>query len=248
MAERKAPRRGVYLLPNLFTTASLFCGFLAILWAPAGRFEHCALLILLSGVLDALDGQVARLTNTASEFGIQYDSLCDLVAFGVAPACMMYYWQLSVFSRLGIGVAFLFAACGAMRLARFNTSATTGAKKHFVGMPIPGAACCLVTLVFFYGYIPEIFRPYFGYFCLLFVILLACLMVSRVRYASIKEYGVLKTHPFRVMVSLILLFVCIIAEPKLLGFLLCVIYLLSGLIHTFIIIPRRSRRILSSLV
>ena len=246
--EKRPPRKGVYLLPNLFTTASLFSGFLAVLWAAGGRFEHCAMAILFSGVMDALDGQVARLTRTASEFGVQYDSLCDLVAFGVAPGAMLYYWQLEPFGRLGIGVAFLFAACGALRLARFNSTASTGAKKNFIGMPIPAAACTLATLVLFYRYIPSVMLPYFAHACLIFAICLACLMVSRVRYAALKEYGVIKAHPFRTMVSLILLFVCIIAEPRLLGFLLCMAYLLSGLVHTFIIIPRRSRRILTSLV
>ncbi len=236
------------MLPNLFTTASLFSGFLAILWAAAGRFEHCAMAILFSAVMDALDGQVARLTRTASEFGVQYDSLCDLVAFGIAPGAMLYYWQLKSFGRLGIGVSFLFAACGALRLARFNTTASTGAKKNFIGMPIPAAACTLATLVLFQRYIPDAVLPYFSYICLVFSICLACLMVSRIRYAALREYGMIKAHPFRAMVSLILLFVCIIAEPRLLGFLLCMAYLISGLVHTFIIIPRRSRRILSSLV
>ena len=245
---KRPPRKGVYLLPNLFTTASLFSGFLAILWAVGGRYEDCALAILFSAVMDALDGQVARLTGTASEFGVQFDSLSDLVAFGIAPACLVYYWQVDVFGNLGIGVSFLFAACGALRLARFNVTATTGAKKHFVGLPIPGAACCLATFVLFSAYIPEVLMPYFPHACLIFTACLACLMVSRVRYASAKEYGVIKAHPFRVLVSLILLFVCIVAEPRLLGFILCAAYLISGLVHTFIIIPRRSRSILTSLI
>ena len=241
-----SPRLGVYLLPNLFTTASLFSGFLAVLWAVSGRFENCALAILFSAVMDVLDGQIARLTNTASDFGVQYDSLCDLAAFGLAPAVMIYYWQLESLGRLGIGAAFLFAACGALRLARFNATASAGAKKHFVGMPIPGAACCLATLVLFYQNIPAFLLPSFQYICLVFTVILAFLMVSRVRYASIKEYGVLKTHPFRTMVALILLFACIISEPRLLGFLLCLAYLIAGLVHTFIVIPRRSRRILNN--
>jgi CDP-diacylglycerol--serine O-phosphatidyltransferase len=236
----------VYLLPNLFTTASLFSGFLAMLWAASGKFEHCALAILFSAVMDALDGQVARLTNTASDFGVQYDSLCDLAAFGVAPAIMIYYWQLMPLGGLGIGAAFLFLACGALRLARFNAMADTSAKKHFVGMPIPGAACCLATLVLFYPHAPDFLLPHLKHICLVFLIILAVLMVSRVRYASLKEYGVLKAHPFRAMVALILLFACIIAEPRLLGFLLCLTYVITGLVHTFIVIPRRSRRILGN--
>lgn len=141
MQEQKPVRRGVYILPNLFTTASLFTGFLAMLLAVQGNIEGSALAILFSALMDGLDGKVARLTNTASEFGIQYDSLADLVAFGVAPAFTSWMWVLEGYGKLGIGVAFLYVACTALRLARFNVCVTTVSKKFFVGLPCrpPGA-------------------------------------------------------------------------------------------------------------
>ena len=137
----------MYILPNLFTTASLFTGFLAMLLAVQGNIEGSALAILFSALMDGLDGKVARLTNTASEFGIQYDSLADLVAFGVAPAFTSWMWVLEGYGKLGIGVAFLYVACTALRLARFNVCVTTVSKKFFVGLPCPAAGCAVAMLV-----------------------------------------------------------------------------------------------------
>jgi len=239
--------KGVYILPNLFTTASLFAGFLGMLWAVSGRYEDCAMAILFSALMDGLDGKVARLTNTASEFGVQYDSLCDLVAFGVAPGFMMYQWQLHQYGRLGIAAAFLFAVCGALRLARFNISTATTSKKFFIGLPIPAAGCAVATLVLFSPYVPDHLAVMFPRFCLALAFVLAFLMVSRVRYASFKEYGLIKAHPFSSMVTAILLFVLVSSEPKLLGFLVFAGYLISGPVYTFVIIPRRNHKLLRSL-
>ena len=147
MQEEKPVRRGVYILPNLFTTASLFTGFLAMLLAVQGNIEGSALAILFSALMDGLDGKVARLTNTASEFGIQYDSLADLVAFGVAPAFTSWMWVLEGYGKLGIGVAFLYVACTALRLARFNVCVTTVSKKFFVGLPCPAAGCAVAMFI-----------------------------------------------------------------------------------------------------
>ncbi|MFV0423688.1 CDP-diacylglycerol--serine O-phosphatidyltransferase [Oleidesulfovibrio sp.] len=248
MEQQTTPaRRGVYILPNLFTTASLFAGFLGILWAAEGRVEMCAFAILFSALMDGLDGKVARLTNTASEFGVQFDSLCDLVAFGITPAFMMYSWQLHSFGRLGIAVAFLFAACGALRLARFNISTAVTSKKFFIGLPIPAAGCTLSALIFFSTFVPEAFASAFPAFCLGLTFVLGFLMVSRFRYASFKEYGFIKAHPFSSMVSAILLFVLIISDPKLLGFLVFAGYLISGPIYTLFILPRRHPKLLRDL-
>lgn len=248
MEQKTGPvHKGVYILPNLFTTASLFSGFLGLLWAASGDFEACAMAILFSALMDGLDGKVARLTNTASEFGVQYDSLCDLVAFGVCPAFMMWNWQLKAFGRLGIAVAFLLATCGALRLARFNISTAVTSKKFFTGLPIPASGCALATLVFFQPYLPPALVPYFTGFTLGLTILLSFLMVSRVRYSSFKEYGLIKAHPFSSMVTAILLFVLVSSEPKLLGFLVFAGYLISGPVYTFIIIPRRNSKLLRSL-
>ena len=130
---KKAPHRGVYVLPNLITSLSMFMGFLCMVWAVQGRFEAAVYAVFLSALLDGMDGKVARLTHTASEFGVQYDSLADLVAFGVAPAMLMWQWQLEAFGRWGVAVAFIYAACGALRLARFNVSTSFVSKRFFIG-------------------------------------------------------------------------------------------------------------------
>ena len=241
---RTTPRKGVYILPNLFTTASLFAGFLGMIWAADGQIELCATAILFSALMDGLDGKVARLTNTASEFGVQFDSLADLVAFGATPAFMMYHWQLQQFGRLGIAVAFLFMACGALRLARFNISTAVVPKKFFIGLPTPAGGCTLATLVFFAPYLPEGLTTHFGAFALGLTFIIAFCMVSRTRYASFKEYGFVKAHPFSSMVSAILLFVLIISEPKLLGFVVFGGYIISGPIYTFLFLSRRSAKVL----
>lgn len=246
--ERKAPiHKGVYILPNMITTLSLFSGFLGILWSIDGQFEAAAMAILFAALMDGLDGKVARLTNTASEFGVQYDSLADLVAFGVSPALLMWQWQLHSFGRLGIAVAFIFMACGALRLARFNVSTAVTSKKFFVGMPIPAAGCSLVTMVFFKDFVPVWGLPLLPAAVLGMTLLLGILMVSRVRYISFKEYGFLKAHPFSSMVTVLLVFSLVASQPKLLGFILCLGYTVSGLAYTFIILPRRNRELLRGL-
>ncbi len=237
-------RRSVYILPNLFTMASLFAGFLGILWAIEGQFDMTALAILFSCLFDGLDGKVARLTGTSSDFGVQFDSLADLVAFGVAPAIMVYQWQLARFGRLGILAAFMLIACGALRLARFNvmTGKTTTSKKFFVGLPIPAAGCMIALFFMFERYLPDdIAAAVIPKACLVLVYALSFLMVSRVRYASFKELGLVKAHPFSAMVTALLLFVVVASEPWLMGFLLFSAYLISGIFYTFFILPRRTK-------
>ena len=240
--ERPRPfHKGVYILPNLLTTASLLSGFLGMMWAVQGRFEDCALAILVSAVCDGLDGKVARLTGTTSEFGVQYDSLADLVAFGVTPAVMAYLWKLHEFGRLGLMAAFLITVCGALRLARFNVqSARSDSKKFFVGLPIPAQACVMACLVFFAPFLPEAWQGgVLSVGCLTLAYGLSILMVSRVRYASFKEYGFVKAHPFSAMVTAILLFVLVASQPKLLGFLILFGYVLSGPVYTYAVLLRR---------
>lgn len=238
--DRKPPARGVYILPNLITTASLFSGFLGILWAISGQFENCAVAILVSCVLDGLDGQVARMTNTSSDFGVQFDSLCDLVAFGVSPAIMVYQWELAQFGHLGLMASFLLVACGALRLARFNILAKPSNKKFFLGLPIPAQACTVATFYLFAQYLPVQWQAYMPKVCLGMVYVLSFLMVSRVRYASFKEYGLIKAHPFSMMVTAILFFVLVASQPKLLGFVIFAGYILSGIVYTYVIMPRRA--------
>lgn len=246
--EEKGPRhKGVYILPNMFTTFSLFAGFLGILWAIAGQYGDAAMAVLFAALMDGLDGKVARLTNTASEFGIQYDSLADLVSFGVAPALLMWQWQLHAFGRLGVAVAFIFVACAALRLARFNVSTAITSKKFFIGMPTPAAGCTVVTLVFFSEFVPSGAQWVLPGLTLGLTLALGILMVSRVRYYSFKEYGFLRAHPFSSMVSVLLVFALVASQPKLLGFVAAAGYMIAGLVYTFIILPRRNRELLRSL-
>ncbi len=244
MEVKKPRRKGVYLLPNSITTLSLFSGFLAILWASAGRFEDAALAILFSALMDGLDGKVARLTNTASEFGIQYDSLADLVAFGVAPSILMWHWHLHAYDRFGVAVCFIFTACAALRLARFNVSTAVTNKKFFMGLPSPAAGCGAVSFIFFAKYIPVGIAGVTAPMALGITLLLGILMVTRVRYYSFKEYAFLRAHPFSSMVTLVLLLALVASQPKLLGFLVALGYVVAGLVYTFIILPRRNRELL----
>ncbi len=247
MQTEKPLRRGVYILPNLFTTASLFTGFLSMLLAVQGSIESAAVAILFSAFMDGLDGKVARLTNSASDFGIQYDSLADLVAFGVAPAFLAWIWNLNHYGRLGTGVAFLLVACAALRLARFNVSTAAVGKRFFVGLPSPTAGCSVALFILFSPYLPGWLEGQIPLLMLCLTFVVALLMVSRVRYFSFKEYGFLKTHAFSSMVTALLVFVLVLSEPRLICFLLCVAYLVSGPVYTFIILPRRSRQLLGGL-
>ncbi len=236
--------KSVYILPNLFTTASLFAGFLGMLNAAKGTpegFEFCALAVLFSALMDALDGKVARLTNTASEFGVQYDSLADLAAFGVAPAFMMHQYALFVFGTWGVAVAFLFTVCGALRLARFNVTSSTANKRFFTGLPIPAAGCTLACIVLIAPSLPFFLQNVLAPVALFCTAAIAFLMVSRIRYASFKEFGAFKAHPFRSMVFVIALFALVVANPKEFGSLLLFGYIISGLIYTFAVLPRMAR-------
>ena len=248
MSTQKPVPRGVYILPNLFTTASLLAGFVGLVLASQGQIESCALAVLISAVMDGLDGKVARLTNTASEFGVQYDSLADLVAFGVTPGFMVWTWALQGYDRIGMAVSFLFVACAALRLARFNVSTAIGSKKFFIGLPSPAAGCTLALTVFASPYLPaELSAWILSPLMLGITFVTALLMVSRVRYFSFKEFGFLRAHPFRSMVGTLLGVTLIYSDPRLFGPILCLLYVISGLIYTFIILPTHNRRLLRSL-
>ncbi|RZZ82981.1 CDP-diacylglycerol--serine O-phosphatidyltransferase [Pseudoxanthomonas winnipegensis] len=189
--------RGMYLLPNLFTTAGLFSGFYAIIAASNGEFVSAAIAVFVAALMDGVDGRVARLTGTSSEFGVQYDSLADLVSFGMAPALVMYHWSLSalkldgeIIGRVGWAVAFLYAACAALRLARFNTQVGTVDKRWFVGLASPAAAGLMMSFVWAFAdgkleWTGEQLR----YVALGVTIVAALLMVSRIRFWSFKGSG-----------------------------------------------------------
>ena len=218
-----------------------------MVWAVQGRFESACFAILLSAVMDGLDGKVARLTNTASEFGVQYDSLSDLVAFGIAPAMLMWQWELSALGRMGLAAAFIYAACGALRLARFNVSTAAVGKRFFIGLPIPAGGCTVVTFVFCAAHFPAIMASALPYMTLFLAIGVGVLMVSKVRYFSFKEYDFLRAHPIRTMLFFLLVLGTVISFPRVMGFVLCAVYIIGGVVYTFVILPRRNRQLLRAL-
>ena len=220
-------RKSIFVLPNLFTSASLFAGFWAMISAMEGKFVEASLAILAALVFDGLDGKVARATGTVSRFGVEYDSLADLVAFGVAPGMLIYLWALQPFGRLGFLAAFLFVACGALRLARFNVQVDVVGTSHFVGLPIPAAASTLATTVLFCAEMgwtgPLDFWP-----LVVLVFALSFLMVSNIHYMSFKELGLAKLKSFNGLVAMLLFFVLVAMQPQIMGFVLLALYVLGG--------------------
>ena len=230
--ERKGLARGVYLLPNLITTGALFSGFYAIIAAMSGALENAAIAIVIAGFLDSLDGRIARMTNTQSEFGVQYDSLSDLVAFGVAPAVLMFSWVLSDLGKIGWMIAFLYMACVALRLARFNT-APDG--KVFSGLPSPAGAGVISSFVWTWV---DNFDPVvtieFSVFLSVLVVLLALLMVSNIQYYSPKHINLKGRVPFIYMLGIVLIFVVVAIYPPGVLFGLGFVYGCSGPIQALL--------------
>mgnify|MGYP000034624346 FL=1 len=248
MSEHIGPRhKGFYLLPNLLTTASLFSGFVGLLWAVQGEYVACALAVLASCFFDGMDGKIARLTRSDSEFGVQLDSLVDMVSFGVTPAVLVYLWQTHVFGRIGLLACFLYMACGSLRLARFNIQKSQVPKKFFIGLPIPAGACTIATLVLFAMYIPEAWQvSVLPVMTLILMYALSLLMISKVRYASFKEIALVRSHPFTSSAAAIMVFVLVASEPRFLGFLFFLAYLISGPFYTYFYRPLRSASLLGS--
>ncbi len=231
--------RGVFLIPNLITTASLFGGFYAIAATIDGHYYHAAWAIFISLVLDGLDGRIARFTSSTSGFGVQYDSLSDLVAFGVAPALLVYLWALKPFKQFGWLAAFLYLACGALRLARFNVQVGSQDPRYFNGLPIPAAAMLVATSVAFYHQVGDSF-PGKHIYILAMIYVLSFLMVSNIKYASFKKVEVFRRHPFQSLVGLVLLFVVVAAAPDIMGFAGMILYVASGPLSTYIYYHRPS--------
>ncbi len=220
-------RKGIHIIPNLFTTGNLFCGFLAIISTFKGRPFYGAVSILIAVVFDQLDGKIARLAGSSSRFGIEYDSLADLISFGVAPALLIYYWALESFGRLGWLAAFLFLACGALRLARFNVQTATADPKYYIGLPIPAAATFIALTVLLYHRLGEnLTTEHIAILIMMYV--LSFLMVSNIRYHSFKELGLIRRKPFRVLVFVVSSVVVIVAEPEIMLFIFCAAYVLLG--------------------
>jgi CDP-diacylglycerol--serine O-phosphatidyltransferase len=220
-------QRMIHPLPCLFTTASLLSGFYAIISAINGNFLHAAVAIIVAGIFDGLDGRVARMTKTTSTFGMEYDSLSDLVSFGVAPALLAYLWALEPYGRYGWLAAFLYVATTALRLARFNSLALEKAPVHFVGLPCPAAAGMIATTVLFSRYLGAT-ETVKHVSILILVYLLSYLMVSNFQYMSFKHPAAKRKKTFQVTVAMVLLMILVAAEPYVTLFLIGVIYTVSG--------------------
>ena len=232
-------RKGIYILPNLFTTGSLFAGFYSMVATMNGDYRSAAIWVLVSSIFDGLDGKVARATGTTSKFGVEYDSLADLVAFGVAPGLLMYAWALKPFGRLGWLASFLFVVCGALRLARFNVQVSTVESKRFIGLPIPAAASMVSATVLIFHH--QGWGSSKRVAILVLIYLLAFLMVSGFRYYSFKDPELVKRQPFAILVLTVLLLIVIAAEPVVMLFVLFICYVLSGPIAFIMTLPRRRR-------
>nr|VFJ49154.1 MAG: CDP-diacylglycerol---serine O-phosphatidyltransferase [Candidatus Kentron sp. FW] len=231
-------RRGIFLLPNLFTTAALFAGFYSIVAAMGGRFETAAIAIVVAIVLDGMDGRIARLTNTESAFGAAYDSLSDMVAFGLAPALVVYQWSLISLGKLGWLVAFVFTASAALRLARFTVQVDTADKRYFQGLPSPSGAALLGVLVWL-GVEYGISGKDVAAFVSLGTILTGILMVSNIRYYSLKEFDLKGKVPFISVLAIVLVFVMISIDPPLVLFSGFMVYAVSGPVLTLFQVRKR---------
>ncbi|TSA48907.1 MAG: CDP-diacylglycerol--serine O-phosphatidyltransferase [Nitrosomonadales bacterium] len=233
----KLRSRSIYLLPNLFTSASLFAGFYSVVQAMGGHFELAAVAIFIAMVMDGLDGRVARLTNTQSAFGAEYDSLSDMVSFGVAPSLVLYVWALKPMGKLGWIAAFIYCACAALRLARFNTKLDESDKRWFQGLPSPAAAALLAGLVWvfndngisgsdvFFGWLQMKWVAW------TFTVFAGLTMVSDLRYYSGKDIDLRRSVPFMMVLAIVLAFVLISYSPPVVLFMLFVAYGLSGYVE-----------------
>jgi len=241
--ERKT-RRGIYLLPNMVTTAGLFAGFYAIVAAMNGRFEAAAVAIFIAMIMDGIDGRVARLTNTQSEFGVQYDSLADMVSFGLAPALVMYEWSLQSmislgWAKLGWLAAFIYTAGAALRLARFNSQVATAEKDYFRGLPSPSAAGVLAGFIWA-GVDLGLRGSDVVYLAFVLTISMGLLMVSNIRYHSFKEFDYKNRVSFVAILVVVLVYAFASIDPPKVLFLGFLVYAFSGIVYTLLGI--RSRR------
>ncbi|MEO0436049.1 MAG: CDP-diacylglycerol--serine O-phosphatidyltransferase [Pseudomonadota bacterium] len=224
-------RQGVYLLPNLFTTGALFCGFYAVVAAMRGDFETAPIAILFALVFDGLDGRIARLTNTSSKFGAEYDSLADMVSFGVAPALVTFSWALGDLGKVGWSAAFIFVACAALRLARFNTQVGVVDPNYFMGLASPAAACimaCTVWVCQDQGWVGAALPSELAAGVALLTSVVAILMVANVPYHSFKGFDLQGRVPFVVIFLIVLGFGLVTVDPPKILLLASLIYAVSG--------------------
>ena len=225
-------KKGIFIIPSLLTIFNVFCGFYAIVAAINGRLYEAAWAIIVAGFFDILDGRVARLMNSSSEFGVQLDSLADLISFGLAPSILIYMWELKPFGRLGWMAAFLFVLCGVLRLARFNTQAKFVKSNYFIGLPTPAAAAFIATTVIVTRDIFSIEKLH-PLVIVGGVYLLAFLMISTIKYRNFKNLNLLDKKPFRIFLFSVLTIYIIAAIPQVALFLIAVVYFLSGPFERF---------------
>lgn len=224
-------RRGIFVLPNIFTSLNIFCGFYAIIAAIGGKFFAAAVSVIIAGIFDNLDGKIARATNTTSKFGVEYDSLADLVSFGLAPGLTVYLWALTPLGRIGWLAAFLFMTCGALRLARFNTQVGTVSSDYFVGLPIPAAAGMnAVTILIFHK--TGIDGESMPITIMVMLYVLSFLMVSSIKYSSFKKPELFKKMNFNLLVGSILILIFVAAQPSIALFLFGIAYVVSGPVNS----------------
>jgi CDP-diacylglycerol--serine O-phosphatidyltransferase len=233
-------RRGIYLLPAMLTVANLFCGYSSIIQASIGSLEVAAILVILAGVLDGLDGRIARLTGTTSGFGLEFDSLADVVSFGLAPSLLVYHWALRPTGRVGWLLAFLFVVCTAMRLARFNTqTSATLDRRYFVGLPSPMAGGALACLVYAFPGLGE--APWAPLAAAPIVVTVALLMISRWRYRSFREFD-LRRRSYVYILPLAAILVAVAMYPRGVPLVLSVIYISSApAVYLWGLLARRRR-------
>ncbi|MFC3094792.1 CDP-diacylglycerol--serine O-phosphatidyltransferase [Alteromonas sediminis] len=225
-------RKGIYLLPNLLTTAGLFSGFFAVVSSMNGRFEAAAVAIFVAMIFDGLDGRVARITNTQSDFGAEYDSMADMVSFGVAPALVAYNWGLTELGKLGWLAAFVYVAGAALRLARFNTQVGIADKRFFQGLASPAAAAVVSGMVWV-GVEYDIEGTDLSFIVAAITGLSGLLMVSNFKYNSFKEVNWHGKVPFVALLLIMLIFIVVATEPALVLFIVFSLYALAGPINTF---------------
>jgi len=234
---KSVTRKGIYILPNLFTTAALFSAFYAIISAMNGEFEKAAIAIFVSMIMDILDGRIARLINAQSAFGAQYDSLADMVSFGVAPALVVFSWTLHELGKWGWAVAFIYVAAAALRLARFNTQVEVADKRYFTGLASPAAAAILASLVWLssdaqVGWVGEAIPRWLTILAAVLTAITGFLMVSNIKYHSFKGLDLKGRVPFAVIFLVMVIFAIVVIDPPKVLLLLLVIYALSGPITT----------------
>ena len=226
-SNRTRSQRGIYVLPNVLTSANLFCGFYAIVSSIQGHFVKGAIAIMVAAIFDWLDGKIARVTRTVTRFGLEYDSLCDAISFGVAPGILVYLWALQPFGRLGWLAALIFVACGTLRLARFNTQVHVIGSDYFNGLPIPAAAFMIAaTVLLFYRLDGTGTTKHMTILVMIYA--LSFLMVSTIKYYSFKHAKLFKKMKFNMLVLVVMFFVIIAAEPSVAFFVIMLAYVLSG--------------------